>query len=122
MVYVHWGTEYSTELQSSQKELARKYIDAGADAVIGAHPHILQGMEFYNGKPIVYSLGNFLFNTKTLDSGMAVLRIENGGIGLRFIPGRQINSELKYVKIETERKILFSRLISISPAPIEIDS
>ena len=122
VVYVHWGTEYSTELQSSQKELARKYIDAGADAVIGAHPHILQGMEFYNGKPIVYSLGNFLFNTKTLDSGMAVLRIENGGIGLRFIPGRQINSELKYVKIETERKILFSRLISISPAPIEIDS
>ena len=122
IVYVHWGTEYSTDLQSSQKELARKYIDAGASAVIGAHPHILQGIEFYNGKPVVYSLGNFLFSTKTLDSGMAVLKIEGENIGLRFIPGRQINSELKYMKIETERKILFNRLISISPSPIKIDS
>ncbi|MBR0120540.1 MAG: CapA family protein [Clostridia bacterium] len=122
IVYVHWGTEYSTDLQNAQKELARKYIDAGADAVIGAHPHILQGIEFYNGKPVVYSLGNFLFSTKTLDSGMAVLKIEGENIGLRFIPGRQINSELKYMKIETERKILFNRLISISPSPIKIDS
>ena len=122
VVYVHWGTEYSTDLQNSQKELAKKYIDAGADAVIGAHPHILQGMEFYNGKPVVYSLGNFLFNTKTLDSGMAVLRIEGDSISLKFMPGRQINSELKYMKIETERKILFDRLVSISPSPIKIDS
>ena len=122
IVYVHWGTEYSTDLQNAQKELARKYIDAGADAVIGAHPHILQGMEFYNGKPIVYSLGNFLFSTKTLDSGMAVLRIEGENIGLKFMPGRQINSELKYMKVETERKVLFNRLVSISPSPIKIDS
>ena len=122
IVYVHWGTEYSTSLQDSQKELAKKYIDAGADAVIGAHPHILQGIEFYNGKPVVYSLGNFLFNTKTLDSGMAVLKIEGGNISLKFIPGRQVNSELKYMSIETERKKLFHHLVVISPSPIKIDS
>lgn len=122
IVYVHWGTEYSTKLQDSQKELAKKYIDAGADAVIGAHPHILQGMEFYKGKPVVYSLGNFLFSTKTLDSGMAVLRIEGGNISLKFIPGRQVNSELKYMSIETERKKLFNHLVVISPSPIKIDS
>ena len=122
IVYVHWGTEYSTALQDSQKELAKKYIDAGADAVIGAHPHILQGMEFYKGKPVVYSLGNFLFSTKTLDSGMAVLRIEGENIGLKFMPGRQVGSELKYMSIETERKKLFHRLTVISPANINIDS
>ena len=50
----HWGTEHATELEDVQTAGARAYIDAGADAVIGAHPHILQGIEYYNGKPIVH--------------------------------------------------------------------
>ncbi|MBO4893311.1 MAG: CapA family protein [Clostridia bacterium] len=122
IVYVHWGAEYSTELTDPQKELAKKYIDAGADAVIGAHPHILQGMEIYNGKPVVYSLGNFLFGTKTLDSGLAVLRIENGSISLKFMPGRQENSEVKYLGLNSERERIFSKIIDISPSKIKIDS
>jgi poly-gamma-glutamate synthesis protein (capsule biosynthesis protein) len=43
-----------------QRELARGYIDAGADVVLGAHPHVLQGFEIYKGKPIAYSLGNLI--------------------------------------------------------------
>ncbi len=61
-VYVHWGIERENMPQEYQRQLAKEYIDAGADLVIGAHPHVLQGMEYYNGKPIVYSLGNYMFN------------------------------------------------------------
>ena len=54
---VHWGTEYSTVLEKVQPETGKLYLDAGADAIIGTHSHCLQGMEFYDGKPIIYSLG-----------------------------------------------------------------
>lgn len=62
-VFVHWGKERTTVLEEHQRTLGRNYIDAGADVVVGAHPHILQGIEYYNGKPIFYSLGNFIFNS-----------------------------------------------------------
>lgn len=65
---VHWGTEYSNELEPVQEETAKLYIDAGADAIIGAHSHCPQPIDFYNGKPIVYSLSNFWFNDTPLDS------------------------------------------------------
>lgn len=70
-VCVHWGTEHTDVLTDYQKPNAHAYIDAGADGVIGAHSHCLQGIEYYNGKPIFYSLGNFIFN-ETIDSTMAV--------------------------------------------------
>lgn len=60
-VYVHWGIERNTAPEEYQVSLAHALIDAGADAVIGAHPHVLQGVEYYQGKPVFYSLGNFIF-------------------------------------------------------------
>ena len=57
----HWGQELQHYPNSYQKELGRKCIDWGADLVVGAHPHVLQGIDYYNGKYIVYSLGNFCF-------------------------------------------------------------
>lgn len=78
-VYVHWGIERNTTPEDYQKSMARQYIDAGADAVIGSHPHVLQGIEFYQGKPIFYSLGNFVFN-QDIASTMAVqLTIDDEG-------------------------------------------
>ncbi len=62
VVYVHWGIERENTPQDYQRQLGKAYIDAGADMVIGVHPHVLQGIEYYNGKPIVYSLGNYIFN------------------------------------------------------------
>ena len=58
----HWGIERSAEPEEDQIESAHAYIDAGADAVMGAHTHCLQGIEFYRGRPIIYSLGNFWFD------------------------------------------------------------
>lgn len=62
LVYPHWGTEYASTATDTQRQQARAWIDAGADAVIGAHPHVVQDTEVYNGKTIYYSVGNFIFD------------------------------------------------------------
>jgi AmmeMemoRadiSam system protein B len=62
VVQMHWGTEYQHEPNKNQIELAHKLIDAGADFIIGHHPHVVGGIEIYKNKPIFYSLGNFVFD------------------------------------------------------------
>ncbi|QRX82978.1 CapA family protein [Glaciimonas sp. PAMC28666] len=59
---MHWGWEDEPLASDRQRQLARTMIDAGADAVVGGHPHVTQNVEQYRGKPIIYSLGNFVFN------------------------------------------------------------
>ena len=68
IAYVHWGDENTSRVNDMQRQLARAYIDAGADIVIGAHPHCLQPFEYYNDNLIVYSLGNYWFNTEETDT------------------------------------------------------
>jgi poly-gamma-glutamate capsule biosynthesis protein CapA/YwtB (metallophosphatase superfamily) len=60
--FMHWGWEDEPDPSDRQRELARRMIDAGADIVVGAHPHVTEGTEYYKGHLIVYSLGNFVFN------------------------------------------------------------
>ena len=60
--YMHWGWEEEAQPSPRLRAFARRMIDAGADMVVGGHPHVTQGAETYKGKPIVFSLGNFLFN------------------------------------------------------------
>ena len=62
LVSMHAGTEYTRKPNQMQIDFARAAIDAGADVVIGHHPHWIQDIEIYNGKPIFYSLGNFVFD------------------------------------------------------------
>jgi poly-gamma-glutamate synthesis protein (capsule biosynthesis protein) len=62
VVSPHWGVEYSPKPQRAQVELARQWIDAGADLVVGHHPHVVQPIEEYGGGWIAYSLGNFVFD------------------------------------------------------------
>ena len=61
IVHFHWGEERSYTPNKAQKSLGRFTVDSGADLVLGHHPHVVQGIEEYNGKFIVYSLGNFMF-------------------------------------------------------------
>ena len=63
VVLTHWGVERAEMPVDHQTSLGRQCIDAGADLVVGSHPHVLQGIEYYRGKPIVYSLGNFIFGS-----------------------------------------------------------
>ena len=66
--FLHWGWEREPAPSARQRSFARKLIDNGADMVVGGHPHITQGAEYYRGKPIVYSLGNFVFDSFTTDA------------------------------------------------------
>jgi poly-gamma-glutamate synthesis protein (capsule biosynthesis protein) len=75
VVYTHWGDEYLPETEF-EKNLAHRFIDAGAEMVIGSHPHVVQDAEQYKGKYIYYSLGNFIFDQYMDDSVMHGLTIE----------------------------------------------
>lgn len=65
VVTVHWGVELKEQPEDYQQAIAHRFIDAGADLVVGTHPHVLQGLENYKGKWIAYSLGNFIFTSST---------------------------------------------------------
>jgi poly-gamma-glutamate synthesis protein (capsule biosynthesis protein) len=60
--YLHWGQEHEPQAHARQRALARRLIAAGADAVVGTHPHVRQDTEVIDGKPVIYSLGNFVFD------------------------------------------------------------
>ena len=70
IVAFHWGTEKASEPDETQKSLAHTAIDCGADLVVGHHPHVLQAIEYYKGKYIAYSLGNFCFGGNSAPSDM----------------------------------------------------
>ena len=89
VVYVHWGVERDEKPQEYQRVLGKKIIDAGADLVIGSHPHVLQGIEYYNGKPICYSLGNFIFGSSIPKTALlrANVDFDQGTTTLSLVPG-----------------------------------
>ena len=62
IIYIHWGEEYILKHDGKQEALAKQLIDAGADAIIGHHPHVVQDIDIYKNRPIFYSLGNFIFD------------------------------------------------------------
>ena len=118
LAYVHWGTEYSYELEEVQLVTGKEYLDAGADVVIGAHSHCLQGMEYYDGKPIIYSLGNYWFNEKTLDTMLLELHFfgdDTGGeVEVKVIPAIQSDYCTKKVNEPEEQERIYSFLEDIS--------
>lgn len=81
---MHWGWEDEPQPSERLREFSRRMLDAGADMVVGSHPHVTQGAEYYKGKLIVYSLGNFLFNsfdTPATTTGW-VLKVRMGKDGM----------------------------------------
>ena len=68
IVYIHWGTEGTDKLDHWQTEQAAQIAAAGVDLIIGDHPHVLQPIGYVGEVPVVYSLGNYLFNSKSLDT------------------------------------------------------
>ena len=118
IAFVHWGTEYSFDLEQVQLDTGREYLDAGADAVIGAHSHCLQGMEYYDGKPIIYSLGNYWFNEKTLDTMLLQLHFSGDDaaaqLTVQVIPAVQAGYRTIYASEAEEQRRIFDFLESIS--------
>ena len=118
IAFVHWGTEYSYDLEQVQLDTGKEYLDAGADVVIGAHSHCLQGMEYYNGKPIIYSLGNYWFNEKTLDTMLLLLHFSGDDsetqLTVQVIPAVQSGCQTTYASEFNEQRRIYDFLESIS--------
>lgn len=120
IAYLHWGTENETAIDWAQEKQASEVAEAGADLIIGDHTHCLQQISIVRGVPVVYSIGNFWFNSKTLDTGMIEVALsENGMQSFRFIPCLQSGSRTTLLQGEEKKRVL-DYMQSIS-AGVKID-
>ena len=106
-VYIHWGRELDNLPTIRMKTLAQAFIEAGADIIVGTHPHVVGKVECIQGKPVIYSLGNFLFDQKYEET-------KKGAI-LHCVIGKTNILNCKLIGTETPAN-------SFLPNPIKIDS
>lgn len=105
VVNIHWGTEGDSNYGKDQENLARAFVKAGADVIIGGHTHCLQGFDFVDGVPVIYSLGNFWFSGSTQDTGLARVTIDDTGkLTLGFVPCIQQDIKTSLVTDEKQKK------------------
>lgn len=115
IVLPHWGTEGNLYPDTSQHALAEQYVLAGADAIIGSHPHRMQGIGYIQGVPVAYSLGNFWFSDGTLYTTMAQVVIdEDGELQMRFLPCEQKNMVTGLLTEQGEKDDFYHYLAAIS--------
>ncbi|MCI8718589.1 MAG: CapA family protein [Lachnospiraceae bacterium] len=121
IMYVHWGNDSDKTILGNQVTLGHGYIDAGADIVIGNHTHVLQGMEFYQGKLICYGISNFLFGSYHSDTMVLTLEIDEANhITPKMLP---CSSEMFYTtEIEGEAAENMFRYIESMSENVSISS
>lgn len=121
VVYIHWGTEKTEKPDWSQPDMAKKLVDAGADLIIGDHPHVLQPLTGINDTPVIYSVGNYWFNSSTLDTCLVKVKVKDGEMqSFQFLPARQSDcyTELLY---GAEKDAVLNYMRGISPG-VTIDA
>ena len=115
IVFIHWGTENTDILDWAQPYQADLISKAGADIIVGAHPHCLQGLDSVNGVPVIYSLGNYWFNSKALDTALLKVVVERDGVKtVQIIPARQENCSTSML-YDGEKQRVLDYLQSLSP-------
>ncbi len=115
IAYVHWGTEDSNQFEDYQHDQAEVLLDSGADMIIGSHPHVLQGIEFIKGKPVIYSMGDFWFNGETKYTGLLDIKVTGEGLsGISFVPCRQTEYTTRYLAEKEEQRELYDYLEELS--------
>jgi poly-gamma-glutamate synthesis protein (capsule biosynthesis protein) len=115
VAFVHWGVERNNYPEDYQRTFAEQYIDDGADAVIGSQPHVVQGYEFYKGKPIAYSLGNYWFNDSTRDSAFLKLYLEpEGDVKIQLLPATNADTVTYLYKEPADKKKYYDFIRKIS--------
>ena len=115
ILYIHWGTESQEEIDWLQEEQAPVYAKAGVDLIIGDHPHCLQKIDTVSSVPVIYSLGNFWFNSKTQNSCVVeVVLKEKGLYTFRFIPCKQEDSRTRLLE-GSEKQGVLNYMRGISP-------
>ena len=113
--FVHWGTEKMPSADWSQMTKAQDLADAGADLIVGAHPHVLQNIEYVDGVPVFYSLGNYFFGAAARDTGVLKVTIntkEPAIRSLQFIPMLQYRGVSTVDGWEKERVLDEMRAVS----------
>ncbi len=115
-VYIHWGVEKEETPQEYQRAMGRQMVEAGADLVVGAHPHVLQGVEYYQGKLIAYSLGNFVFGSSIPRTALLQVDWEKGQDmpKYRLLPGTSGAGYTRMITDEAGRQEFFRYMESIS--------
>lgn len=117
---VHWGTEGKFNYASDQYQLAQGFVEAGADVIIGGHPHRLQGVEYISDVPVMFSLGNFWFSTGTLYTMIAQVQIDaEGDLSVRAIPC--IQRELTTSMLSVEESEAFYKFMADISKNVVID-
>lgn len=115
IAYVHWGLEGLLYPQEDQKQLAERYIAAGADLIIGNHSHRLQGMEYIHGVPVFYGLGNFWFSTGALYTTIVQVRIaSDGSISTAMLPCKQQDMTTSLLTEESEKTAFYQYIADLS--------
>lgn len=115
VAYIHWGEELKTHPVEYQKNISRMLIDAGADLVVGSHPHVVQGLEFYKEKLIAYSLGNLVFTNSSRETMLLSVKFSKQEIlGVEIIPCAIKSSKTMLVKSDPEKQNFFKRLNELS--------
>ena len=113
IIYPHWGTEYQLKPNKKQIRLAHEWIDAGADVLVGMHPHVVQTIEVYKGKYIFYSLGNFIFDqyfSFNTTHGIAVsANVHKDKVEYKILPFSSVGSKVS-VPSESNKNKLFDIL------------
>ncbi|MGG0185232.1 CapA family protein [Bacillus rhizoplanae] len=117
IVYMHWGVEKTNRPADYQKEYVQKMVEAGANAIVGSHPHWLQGFEYYNKVPVAYSLGNFLFpdyvTGHSAETGVLTLKFKGKDVQMSFNPYMIRNNQITPLQ-DTEKQNMLQYLQSIS--------
>ena len=107
IVIMHYGKENYHELEPEQVQSSKQYIDAGADVIVGHHAHTLQGIEFYNNKPIIYNLGNFIFNPSTDDTAIFQIKLsKDGSMEYYIIPAQQKDVYTQTLTGEEKQRVI----------------
>ena len=122
IVVTHWGSEGKSTPNEKQLSVAKGAADAGADLIIGGHPHVLQGISHLGKVPVCYSLGNYLFHSGTYDTGViqAVFRPSDRCLEtLRFVPMQCRNMKV-FTLSGAEKERLLNYMRSLSP-DVQID-
>lgn len=115
VVYIHWGTENQEEIDWAQLDQAPKIAKAGADLIIGDHPHCLQEITYFDETPVIYSMGNFWFNSRTIDTGMVQVTLDQEGLkSFQFVPAIQSDSRVDLAYGEDKERIL-NHMRTLSP-------
>ncbi len=127
VVYMHWGIEGTADLEEYQTEVGDALVDAGADLVIGDHPHQLQGVRYYNGVPIFYSLGNYWFSRKeeyTMLVNVTLTGDKNGvdEVSCQIVPAyQQASATVTWLESADSQRAMYDYLAGLPGSNVTID-